>query len=57
MEEIASMALDLVDKTSHFVIPHMPERNLEIRAGFNSGSCVAGLLKLNCFFSYHDFQS
>ena len=42
VSEIADLALDLVEQVTAFRIPHRPERNLEIRAGMNSGPCVAG---------------
>ena len=39
-EEIASMALDLLSATSHFVIPHMPNRQLELRIGLHTGKTL-----------------
>ncbi|XP_069992016.1 uncharacterized protein [Penaeus vannamei] len=42
--ELANMALDLLDGARSFVIPHRPDRPLEIRAGMNSGPCVAGVV-------------
>ncbi|XP_042875536.1 receptor-type guanylate cyclase gcy-2-like [Penaeus japonicus] len=42
--ELANMALDLLDGARSFVIPHRPDRPLEIRAGINSGPCVAGVV-------------
>ena len=42
MSEIADLALDLMDEVQKFKIPHRPEKALEIRAGLNSGPCVAG---------------
>ena len=42
VSEIADLALDLVEKVQVFRIPHRPEKPLEIRAGLNSGPCVAG---------------
>ena len=40
--EIANMALDLVESSSNFIIPHRPDKKLLIRAGVNSGPAVAG---------------
>ena len=42
MGEIANMSLDLVEHALKFEMPHRPDKNLMIRAGFTSGPCVAG---------------
>ncbi|XP_072918627.1 atrial natriuretic peptide receptor 2-like isoform X2 [Hemitrygon akajei] len=42
--EIASMALDLVSVCRSFVIPHIPDKKLKIRAGIHSGPVVAGVV-------------
>eukprot|EP00079_Xenopus_tropicalis_P034867 XP_017948638.1 PREDICTED: atrial natriuretic peptide receptor 2-like [Xenopus tropicalis] len=42
--EIASMALDLVSVCHSFKIPHIPDRNLQIRAGIHSGPVVSGVV-------------
>ncbi|XP_059841196.1 uncharacterized protein LOC132402335 [Hypanus sabinus] len=42
--EIANMALDLVSVCRSFVIPHMPDKKLKIRAGIHSGPVVAGVV-------------
>ncbi|XP_055617903.1 adenylate cyclase, germination specific-like isoform X3 [Toxorhynchites rutilus septentrionalis] len=42
--EIALMSLNLLHEISGFIIPHMKNRTLEIRAGINTGSCVAGVV-------------
>ncbi|XP_076048414.1 uncharacterized protein LOC143029595 [Oratosquilla oratoria] len=42
--EICDMALDLVDHAAAFEIPHRPDKKLRIRAGVNSGPCVAGVV-------------
>ncbi|XP_055340566.1 atrial natriuretic peptide receptor 1-like [Paramacrobiotus metropolitanus] len=44
--EIAEMTLELVGKISQFVVPHRPDERIEIRAGINSGPCVAGIVGL-----------
>ena len=38
------MSLDLIENAKKFDIPHRPDKQLMIRAGFNSGPCVAGNL-------------
>ena len=43
--ELSNMALDLIEGAKEFEIPHRPDKDLLIRAGINSGSCVAGKLK------------
>lgn len=42
--EIALMSLNLLHEISGFIIPHMKNRVLEIRAGINTGPCVAGVV-------------
>ncbi|NWR60231.1 ANPRA protein, partial [Bucorvus abyssinicus] len=42
--EIASMALDLLDVSKTFKIPHKPNTLLKIRAGIHSGAVVAGVV-------------
>ncbi|XP_055353552.1 atrial natriuretic peptide receptor 2-like [Paramacrobiotus metropolitanus] len=44
--EIAEMSLDLLMRISTFVVPHSPQTRIEIRAGVNSGPCVAGIVGL-----------
>ena len=43
VSEIADLSLDLIEKVEVFRIPHRPDKPLEIRAGINSGPCVAGI--------------
>ena len=42
--EIAKMALCLMEECTTFVIPHCPDKKLEIRAGIHSGSVCAGVV-------------
>nr|XP_045608610.1 adenylate cyclase, germination specific-like [Procambarus clarkii] len=42
--ELSNMALDLVEGAKTFEIPHRPDKSLLIRAGINSGPCVAGVV-------------
>ncbi|XP_071527452.1 uncharacterized protein [Panulirus ornatus] len=42
--ELANMALDLIEGAKSFEIPHRPDKSLLIRAGINSGPCVAGVV-------------
>ncbi|KAM5148116.1 atrial natriuretic peptide receptor 1-like [Mantella aurantiaca] len=44
VSEIASMALDLVTVCHSFMIPHIPDTKLKIRAGVHSGPVVAGVV-------------
>ena len=42
--EISTMALDLMNGVKAFRIPHRPDQVLTIRAGINTGPCVAGVV-------------
>ncbi|ELU15640.1 hypothetical protein CAPTEDRAFT_148998 [Capitella teleta] len=42
--EIANLAVDILQVTEDFVIPHMPLRPLRLRIGIHSGSCCAGVV-------------
>lgn len=42
--EIALMALELMGAIENFVIPHRPNKHLQIRVGINTGPCVAGVV-------------
>ncbi|KAK2170445.1 hypothetical protein LSH36_3g32053 [Paralvinella palmiformis] len=42
--EIARMSLDLMKSTETFVIPHLPDNPLQLRAGIHSGPVVAGVV-------------
>nr|XP_060632091.1 atrial natriuretic peptide receptor 1-like [Anolis sagrei ordinatus] len=42
--EIAQMALDLVAAVRQVLVPHMPDRKLELRVGVHTGPCVAGVV-------------
>eukprot|EP01135_Chromosphaera_perkinsii_P002228 Nk52_evm14s221 gene=Nk52_evmTU14s221 len=44
--QMADTALDLLSLTNTFVIPHMPERQLQLRIGIHSGPVVAGVVGL-----------
>ncbi|OQV12275.1 Atrial natriuretic peptide receptor 1 [Hypsibius exemplaris] len=44
--EIAQMSLDLLKGIALFAVPNRPDVSLEIRAGINSGPCVAGVVGL-----------
>ncbi|XP_055344411.1 atrial natriuretic peptide receptor 1-like [Paramacrobiotus metropolitanus] len=44
--EIASMALALMARIVSFQVPHRPQEHIQIRAGANSGPCVAGIVGL-----------
>ena len=43
-DEVASMALHLMQEIKHFVIPHRPGEALRLRIGLHSGPCVAGVV-------------
>ena len=43
--EIATMALDIMNAASAFVIPHKPKERLHIRIGIHSGPAVGGIQK------------
>ena len=44
--EIATMALDLMDGASCFVIPHKPKEQLRLRISVHSGPAVGGIQKV-----------
>ncbi|XP_044174474.1 atrial natriuretic peptide receptor 1-like [Acropora millepora] len=44
--QIANMSLDLLSDMSHFEIKHLPEKQLQLRIGIHTGSCVAGVVGL-----------
>lgn len=44
--EIANMSLDLLSDMCHFKIKHLPEKQLQLRIGIHTGSCVAGVVGL-----------
>ncbi|XP_055353545.1 atrial natriuretic peptide receptor 1-like [Paramacrobiotus metropolitanus] len=46
VSEIAEMSLELLTQISTFVVPHSPKTCIQIRAGINSGPCVAGIVGL-----------
>ncbi|CAH1775330.1 unnamed protein product [Owenia fusiformis] len=43
-EEIADMLVDLLHSMTHFEIPHLPEKRLQIRIGAHTGPAVAGVV-------------
>lgn len=45
-QEIASMALELLDAVQHFRIRHRPEATLKLRIGIHTGPVVAGVVGL-----------
>ncbi|KAJ7376461.1 hypothetical protein OS493_034449 [Desmophyllum pertusum] len=44
--EIANMSLDLLSDMCCFKIKHLPEKQLQLRIGIHSGSCVTGVVGL-----------
>ncbi|XP_022085445.1 uncharacterized protein LOC110976476 [Acanthaster planci] len=42
--EVASLALDLMDRAAEFRIPHLPSDRLRLRVGLHTGPCVAGVV-------------
>ncbi|KAJ0176440.1 hypothetical protein K1T71_007619 [Dendrolimus kikuchii] len=42
--EIASMALELLEATSMYRLPHRPDQILCMRSGIHTGPCVAGIV-------------
>ncbi|XP_054160518.1 atrial natriuretic peptide receptor 1-like isoform X2 [Oppia nitens] len=46
VREIARLALDLRRATNAFKIKHLPKRKLQLRIGFHTGPCVAGVVGL-----------
>ncbi|XP_042214992.1 uncharacterized protein LOC121861389 isoform X1 [Homarus americanus] len=51
--ELCNMALDLIEGAKSFEIPHRPDKSLLIRAGINSGPCVAGRLTVSQVHCLH----
>ncbi|KAK0410045.1 hypothetical protein QR680_004912 [Steinernema hermaphroditum] len=45
-KEIADMSLAFLRSLHHFRIPHLPTERINLRIGFHSGSCVAGVVGL-----------
>ncbi|KAJ8320156.1 hypothetical protein KUTeg_001743 [Tegillarca granosa] len=42
--EIGLMALDLMERTKTFSIPHLPNEKLQVRVGCHTGPCAAGVV-------------
>lgn len=40
VKEIGDMALELLDETARFVIPHMPSEPLRLRIGLHTGEAA-----------------
>ncbi len=41
--ELADMSLDIIDAASSYIIPHLPEQQLQVAIGIHSGSVVSGI--------------
>ncbi|XP_064599427.1 receptor-type guanylate cyclase Gyc76C-like [Liolophura sinensis] len=46
VEELATMALDLLTAVKQVRVPHKPEETLQLRIGMHTGPCVAGVVGL-----------
>ena len=44
--QIASLAIDIMNGASAFVIPHKPKERLRLRVGIHSGPAVGGIQKV-----------
>ncbi|XP_060556655.1 receptor-type guanylate cyclase gcy-15-like [Ruditapes philippinarum] len=44
VEEIAKLSLDLLKCVGEMEIPHLSSKKLQLRIGFNTGPCVAGVV-------------
>ncbi|VDP12593.1 unnamed protein product [Soboliphyme baturini] len=44
VEQITRLAIDLVKGVNSFVIPHRPNRKLQVRVGINSGPVMSGVV-------------
>uniref|UniRef100_A0A8R1I9T8 Guanylate cyclase n=2 Tax=Caenorhabditis japonica TaxID=281687 RepID=A0A8R1I9T8_CAEJA len=47
IKNLVDMALQFMEFTSHFKIPHLPTEQVQLRIGMNSGPCVAGVVGLS----------
>lgn len=46
VKEIARLSLAFMNGVAIFHIPHLPHEKVQLRIGFHSGSCVAGVVGL-----------
>jgi class 3 adenylate cyclase len=44
VKEIASMAIDFQRAVKTLKMPHLPDKQIQMRVGIHSGSCVAGIV-------------
>lgn len=46
VKEVAKLSLAFMNGVAIFQIPHLPHEKVQLRIGFHSGSCVAGVVGL-----------
>ncbi|VDK59348.1 unnamed protein product [Gongylonema pulchrum] len=42
--DIAEMSFDFLESIKVFRVPHLPDERMQIRIGFHTGPCVAGVV-------------